>query len=130
MNRDGYDGKFNISGPNNLSNVSFVSIVLIFKQTFRISFSAYFSSSYASWTCGSASSSTCRYVCLGTAWISNSAIADNSYLAEDLFFNYLDLSINKSVSDLHQVFWFDFHFLTVFFLLFSLVLLTQYLEQS
>ncbi|KAF1747149.1 hypothetical protein GCK72_023609 [Caenorhabditis remanei] len=88
VNRDGYDGKFNISGPNNLSNISF---------------SAYFSSSYASWTCGSASSSTCRYVCLGTAWISNSAIADNSYLAEDLFFNYLDLSINKSVSDLHQL---------------------------
>ncbi|EGT59407.1 hypothetical protein CAEBREN_06088 [Caenorhabditis brenneri] len=86
-NRDGYTGKFNISGPN-LSNITF---------------SSYFSSSYASWTCGSTSSSTCRYVCLGTAWISSSAIADNSYLAEDLFMNYIDLSINKTVSDLHQL---------------------------
>ncbi|PIC17100.1 hypothetical protein B9Z55_023460 [Caenorhabditis nigoni] len=87
INRDGYSGKFNISGPN-FSNISF---------------SSYFSSSYSSWTCGSGSSSTCRYVCLGTAWISSSAINDNSYLAEDLFLNYYDLSINKSVSDLHQL---------------------------
>uniref|UniRef100_A0A1I7U112 REJ domain-containing protein n=1 Tax=Caenorhabditis tropicalis TaxID=1561998 RepID=A0A1I7U112_9PELO len=87
-NRDGYNGKFNISGPNNMSNISF---------------SAYFTSSYSSWTCGLSSSSTCRYVCLGTAWISNSAISDNTYLAEALFLNYLDLTINKSVSDLHQL---------------------------
>ncbi|CAI2356453.1 unnamed protein product [Caenorhabditis sp. 36 PRJEB53466] len=70
---------------------------------FGITFSSYFESSYASWTCGSSSSSTCRYVCLGTAWIAHSAMTDNTYLSEDLFTDQIELSLNKSVSDLHQL---------------------------
>ncbi|CAA93471.4 PKD/REJ-like domain-containing protein [Caenorhabditis elegans] len=88
VNRDGYTGVFNVSGPNKLSNITF---------------SSYFASSYSSWNCGSGTSSTCRYVCLGTAWISNQALGDNSYLAEALFLSYIQLSVNKSVSDLHQL---------------------------
>uniref|UniRef100_A0A8R1DSQ8 REJ domain-containing protein n=1 Tax=Caenorhabditis japonica TaxID=281687 RepID=A0A8R1DSQ8_CAEJA len=88
VNQEGYTGNFKISDPLELSNVTFLS---------------YFATSYASWSCGNSLTSTCRHICLGTAWISQSAMADNSYLSDDLFLDQTDLSINKSVSDLHQI---------------------------
>lgn len=104
-NLNGYTGRFNMSGPDSRSNVSNRIFIGIRNKLciFQITFSSDFTNSYSSWHCASSANSTCRYVCLATAWINQTAMVVNTYLADALFSDQLELSINKSVSDLHQV---------------------------
>ncbi|CAB3411726.1 unnamed protein product [Caenorhabditis bovis] len=90
-NLETYTGLYNISG-NPMPKIHLTST---------------FADQYRSWTCGTTYTSTCLHICLGSAWISQTAMFDNSFLATYLFDNQYYLNANRSVSDLYQISFID-----------------------